>query len=42
MKIRADTDWVLAIALYMAIRGDTSLLERLQQEAIELWNGDGI
>jgi hypothetical protein len=42
MKIKADPNWVLAIAISMAINGDMSLLEKLQQDAIELWNGFGI
>lgn len=34
--IKADNDAVVAIALYHAIyRNDTSLLEKLQKEAIE-------
>lgn len=42
MAIGADKTWVWAIAAFRAMEGDTSLLERLQQEMAELWNGDGI
>lgn len=40
--MKADPNWVWAIAIATAINGDTSLIEKLRQEMIELWNGYGI
>jgi hypothetical protein len=41
-SLKADRNHVIALALYHAMNGDTSILERLRQETIELWNGWGI
>jgi hypothetical protein len=40
--IRPDREWVWAIAIVCAMRGDTTLIEELRREQIEIWNGDGI
>lgn len=40
--MKVDSNWVWAIAINEALKGNTSLIEKLKQEAIELWNGDGI
>lgn len=43
IKLSADPQQVYAIAFFRALYyNDFSLMEKLKQEAIELWNGDGI
>lgn len=40
--MKADSNFVIALAIYLAIKGDASLLEKLEQEIALLWIGDGI
>ncbi len=40
--LKPDRNIALGLAFYLAVRGETDMLERIRQELIELWNGDGI